>query len=372
MACLVTVANLAFLTLPSQANDRKIDALAIALVTVPNIGIIFRRSYPSAMLLLATIPSFTYWVAGYPHAGAFLTLAVLLFSVPQYSRSERRSSLAQIVFFGSLLAVLITGYLVDSEDDVSIGTIISNLIFFQLIWLASQTMGARKAAIEKLRAEVEQSHKDQAIRTDQAVMSEQNRIARELHDIVAHSMSVVVVQAGGAKRLIGHDDDKAIEALDSIESTGRQTLSDIRGIVGLLRSGDSHQPAPNLAALDTLLSQSEQSGLSTSLEISGDQRELPMMVELSGYRIIQESLTNIRKHAGPNATATVRLTYEPDELRIVVSDNGRGSTPPSTTGGFGLVGMRERVEAFGGELRHGPQVGGGFAVEASLPHGSTP
>ena len=197
---------------------------------------------------------------------------------------------------------------------------------------------------------------------------ERSRIARELHDIVAHSMSVIVVQAEAAKRLIGRNDDAVRDALATIETTGRTNLNDIRGIVGLLRADGDRSPAPELSRLDALVAQCTEAGLDVSLEVKGDRRQLPAMIELSGYRIVQESLTNAIKHAGPDASAAITLDYGSDALSIEVVDDGRGAAADrAPTPGHGLLGMRERVEAFGGILRTGPRVGGGFSVEATLP-----
>ncbi len=368
LAISILVLNLSFLTFPATESGRPIDFWAILLISIPNIAIVFRRKYPVLMLAIVAIPGFAYWVVGYPNAGSFATTMVLIYAVPLYAKSRRRASYTQIAFFLLLFLVLVSGYFYAEEEDVTIGVIIVNLVAFQLVWLAGETAARRRDAIAELEKQVLVEQDRQQELADQAVISEQNRIARELHDVVAHSMSVVIVQAEGARRMVGRNNEMVDTALEAIESTGRQTLTDIRGIVGLLRNNDEHQPAPSLEMLEELIQASNDAGVPTELTISGDKRDLPMMIELSAFRIIQESLTNARKHAGPSASATVELGYQPHAISINVSDSGRGAaaTKP-TTGGFGLIGIRERVEAFGGEFEHGPKPGGGYAVRAVLP-----
>ena len=167
--------------------------------------------------------------------------------------------------------------------------------------------------------------------------------------------------------MVGRDDDAVREALEAIETTGRTNLNDIRGVVGLLRDDAELTPTPELSAIADLVDQCTAAGLPVSLEVRGEARDLPAMIELSGYRIVQESLTNTMKHAGPRAQAQILLDYAPTELHISVSDTGRGAAANGMGPGYGLIGMRERVEAFGGELHVGPQIGGGFRVEANLP-----
>jgi signal transduction histidine kinase len=208
----------------------------------------------------------------------------------------------------------------------------------------------------------------------QAVNAERTRIPRELHDVVAHSVSVMVVQAGAARRVLDKDPDRASEAMASIESTGRQSLNELRRLLGMLRQADGaatgRVPQPSIDDVDALLAQTREAGLPVTIEIEGEPRPLAPGVDLSAYRIVQEALTNTIKHAGP-AEATVRLCYGADTLELVISDDGRGADceEAERTGaaGHGLVGMRERVSLFGGDLQVGNRPGGGFTVRATLP-----
>ena len=201
-----------------------------------------------------------------------------------------------------------------------------------------------------------------------AIAEERARIARELHDVVAHSVSVMVVQAGAERLALGEQRPQTREALTAIERTGRHALVEMRRLVGMLRSADDEialAPLPSLDHLDALAEHVTRAGLPVRVEISGGRRELPPGIDISAYRIVQEALTNSLKHAGP-ARATVRVRYGPDELEIEVLDDGRGGEPGMGIG-HGLAGMRERVAVYGGELEAASANGSGFRVRARLP-----
>lgn len=352
--------------------DREVDALGVALVAVPALLTVFRRRYPVPALAVATVLGMTYWVLDYEGAGAFIAIMVLLYSSAVYSAERRTSTQVLVVFTIVLLAVLIAGYVSPDEEEVSLGVIVFNLVMFQFAWLAGDAVRNRRAEMQRLQEQMLQAAAERKTLTERAVDAERSRIARELHDIVAHAMSVIVVQAEGARRLVGKDDNSVRDALAAIEKTGRTNLNDIRGIVGLLRTdGTEYAPAPELSMINDLVEQCSEAGLDVSLDVQGTRRELPPMIELSGYRIVQESLTNAIKHAGPAAQARVTIDYLDDALDIAVVDNGRGAAANSPeVPGHGLLGIRERVEAFGGRITTGPRVGGGFAVEARIPLGA--
>jgi signal transduction histidine kinase len=208
---------------------------------------------------------------------------------------------------------------------------------------------------------------------ERAVVSERRRIAREMHDVVAHSMSVITVQAAAGREIARANPDKAAEVFARIETVGREALAELRRMLGILReSGDgdaSLSPQPGIADIAAAVAQSSASGVPTGLVVEGDQQALAAGVELAAYRIVQEALTNVRKHAGGAAPTTVRIAYRTDALVVEVTDDGRGAlTSLSGSGaGHGLIGMRERVEVYGGEFTAGPRPGGGYAVRAVLP-----
>ncbi|HEY5387189.1 MAG TPA: histidine kinase, partial [Thermoleophilia bacterium] len=210
---------------------------------------------------------------------------------------------------------------------------------------------------------------DREARAREAVSEERARLARELHDSVGHALNVVVLHAGAAQRVIGTKPELALEALGSIETAGRQALADIERMLGILRAPDEEaccDVTPGMAQLATLCGQVREAGLPVDLIVDGEAQPLPSSLDLTAYRIVQEALTNTLKHAG-KTRASVTVRYEQDALDIDVLDDGRGVAPGVTGGGRGLLGMRERVVAFRGELTAGPRAEGGFAVHVRLP-----
>lgn len=207
-------------------------------------------------------------------------------------------------------------------------------------------------------------------RSRQAVAEERSRIARELHDVVSHAISVTVLQARGARKMLGIDDGEVRQALEAIEYTNAQALSDMRRLLFLLRESDedpSIGPQPSMSRLDSLISKATASGLPVELEVTGSSEGAPPGVDLSGYRIIQESLTNVLKHGGPGATAKVTVAYGIDDLELTIADTGVGGR--ATDGaGQGLIGLRERVAVVGGHVDARPGTSGGFVVKAKLPY----
>jgi signal transduction histidine kinase len=234
------------------------------------------------------------------------------------------------------------------------------------LWVGRQ-LRRRRDLVTALAARTHELEVEQDAFVRLSVRRERARIARELHDIVAHSVSVMVVQAGAAEDLLDRDPQGARPPLLSIQESGRQAVADLSRMLGLLRSEDAalaRAPQPGTAQLAELVAQMDKVGLPVSLTTEGTPRDLTPGVELAGFRIVQEALTNTLKHAGP-ATAAVRLRYADDAVEIEVVDDGRGGRVNGN--GHGLIGMRERVTLYGGTLDAGPRPGGGFAVRARLP-----
>lgn len=223
----------------------------------------------------------------------------------------------------------------------------------------------RTETLERLNRELEEQRQYEAAR---AVGDERARIAREIHDVVAHSVSLMVVQAGAARRLLDAEPDRSREALLAVESVGREAVHELRRVVGLLRSGpdDELAPQPGIDQIGTLVERAVASGLDASLTVAGVPRPAHPGLELAAYRVVQEALTNTVKHAAASR-AGVELAWEEDSLLIRVVDDGRGGSAGPPENGHGLLGMRERVTAYGGALRAGRHPGGGFEVEARLP-----
>jgi signal transduction histidine kinase len=240
-------------------------------------------------------------------------------------------------------------------------------------WALGRLRRARMLQIAGLeeRARLLELEREQEMRL--AATAERTRIARELHDVVAHSLSVVIAQADGGRYAGREDPAAATGALEAIAATGRQALTDMRSLLGVLREGGGQEyaPQPDVAAIPELVEDVRSSGLDVDLIVEGTPRPLPPGPQLAAYRIVQESLTNVLKHAGPAGRAWVRLHWRPDALELSVLDDGRGAAAAvaeSDGNGQGLLGMRERAELHGGRLDAGPRPGGGFGVHAALPY----
>jgi signal transduction histidine kinase len=238
-------------------------------------------------------------------------------------------------------------------------------------WLAGFVLRTRHLRAEELEHRTVLLEQEQETRARAAVAEERARIARDLHDAVAHSMSVIVVQAGAERLALPEEATTTREVLQSIEETGRQALVEMRRLVEMLRKDDEElalAPQPSLAHLELLVQQVREAGLPVELSVEGELRALPPGVDLSAYRIVQEALTNALKHAGP-ARARVTVRYAPDQLELEVADDGTGTTSSADGGGHGLVGMRERVAVFGGVLEANRRLEGGYRLRATLPLG---
>jgi len=255
-----------------------------------------------------------------------------------------------------------------------VGTLVGNLGVVAAAWLLghfAHNYRTYAARLEERTAELEQAREELARR---AVAEERLRLARELHDVVAHAISVIAVQSGVGAHVADTNPQEAAKALAAIEATSRAALEELRRLLGVLRQEDEPQgalaPVPGLADLDSLLAEVGKAGLAVKLQINGTRPPLPAGVDLSAYRIVQEALTNVVKHAGP-ARAQVVVGYRDQEVTVEVIDDGRGAVTSVSDGrarvGHGLIGMRERVQVFGGDLQTGPRPGGGFRVAARLP-----
>jgi signal transduction histidine kinase len=271
---------------------------------------------------------------------------------------------------GLVLVALVVALVVWRDPGGDGGDLVFALSLTGFAWLigfAFHERNRRTAELEERAARLERERETEA---RAAVAEERARIAREMHDVVAHSLSVMVVQAEAAEAMLESDPERARRPLEAVQETGRSALGELRRMLGVLREmaeeGPALAPQPGLAGLDALVEQVREAGLPVTLRVEGEARALPPGIDLSAYRIVQEGLTNALKHAGP-ARAEVLISYGDDELALRVSDDGRGHDPASDGAGHGLVGMRERVALYGGTLEAGPLPGGGFALTARLP-----
>ena len=346
-------------------DPRALLTLAVLAMTLP---LVFRRRWPLpvlvATLFWATVTGAA-WDLFDDAAVGMGVLLVAAYAVAAY-RELRRAAIggATLLAWGAAAMVW---------DDVPFGDYLFVAIILGGVWAAGRTVRSRRQLAVALADKNVLLEHEQEARAKQAVAEERTRIARELHDVVAHSVSVMVVQAGAERRSLGDDRPATREALEAIEQTGRQALTEMRRLLGMLRKDDDElalAPQPSMEHLELLVSQVREAGMPVELEVEGEPEPLPAGVDLSAYRIVQEALTNALKHAGP-ARALVRVRYRRDELELEILDDGPGPAADATNGagGHGLIGMRERVSMFGGDLAAGERSGGGYSVHARLPLG---
>ena len=267
--------------------------------------------------------------------------------------------------------VVVTSILGQLQPNGSVGNGVTFIVVPCVAMLiARRAVRDRELRAEALAAHAELLEREQDLHAREAVAEERERIARELHDLVAHHVSVMVVQAGAERHALGDQQPATREALGSIEQAGRQALAEARRLLGVLRrrgEADTLEPQPGVEQVDLLVDQVRRAGLPVTFAVEGDRVPLPAGVDLCAYRVVQEALTNALKHAGP-ARAEVVLRYAPDALDIEVRDDGRGSAQRNGDGaGHGLIGMRGRVGLYGGELETGPRDRGGFEIRARIP-----
>jgi signal transduction histidine kinase len=289
-------------------------------------------------------------------------LIVCIYSVARHTELPK-------ALLGLGLAIVAGFVAVAHESNSDLFDFLGSLFFFTLIfgtpWGAGQAIRARQQRL----SDVERSSDERA---REAAGEERARIARELHDVVAHNVSVMVVQAGAERLALAETQASTRETLLTIERTGREALAEMRRLLGMLRESDETlglAPQPSLRHVGTLVGHVRAAGLPVELEIDGEPAPLPAGVDVSAYRIVQEALTNALKHAGP-ARARVTVRYGPDAVELEISDDGLG--PGDGAGGHGLVGMRERVALYGGSLRSGGRSGGGYTVSVRLPFERVP
>jgi signal transduction histidine kinase len=289
---------------------------------------------------------------------AVLTSAFLMGMLPD--RSQSVSGLA--------IGVGAAAIVVHNDPDQGWGDFFFISLLFTIVWLAGNALGAKLTQYRQAEERAARLEREREERARAAVAEERARIARELHDVVGHSVSVMTVQASGVRRLLRPDQEREREALLIVEQTGREALAEMRRLVDVLRRPEESPalaPQPSLQHLDKLLDQVRESGLDVELKVEGDVAKLPASVDLAAYRLVQEGLTNTLKHAQAHR-AEVLVRYGNGEVELVVADDGNG-TGGGDGGGHGLVGLRERIAVAGGELDAGPRAGGGFQVRARLP-----
>ncbi|MGI9602200.1 MAG: sensor histidine kinase [Acidimicrobiales bacterium] len=371
VATLAAILGLAELTGDDIIVARDPDLLGVLLVLGGASALVLRRTMPIPVLVVVVSLMTIAYIRDY---GSLLSAVGLpaLYSVAAHGEDRRRAWAAILIATGVLFAVA-SFTLMDNGDGYSIPNALSMLGFIGLAVAAGGIVRNRHEIFLSTKARADHAEATRQAEAERAVATERLRIAREMHDVVAHSMSVMAVQASAAQEIVHSEPERAITVMHSVESTGREALNEMRRMLGVLRNGDDAaaelDPQPTLADVDTLVAQSDASGIATRLDVSGHRRTLPPGIELAAYRIVQESLTNVRKHAGTRATAVVQIGYGPTALSIGVVDDGSATVPSfgDAGEGNGLIGIRERVEIYGGEFAAGPRTGGGYAVNVELP-----
>jgi signal transduction histidine kinase len=338
--------------------------LNLLLITVMGLSLLWRRDRPFVPVICCAI--------GMPLSAAVLTappyifVSIAMMSTASYSAGahlERRQSLRGLAL---VVLSLTTVVLIFDPSD----WFFPITIFGIVPWLAGRAMRNQTLLARELAEKAELAEHAREEEERRAIARERSRIARELHDVLAHNLSVMVVQASGARRIVAHRPDQAVEVADLIERTGREALVELRQLFGAVRHGegeDLHGPV-GIDRVEELAARARAAGLSVHVHVEGERMQLPTGVDLTAYRVVQEALTNTLKHGG-GAQASVTVSYEPGEIVLSILDDGDGAGGElgELGGGHGLVGMRERVELYGGRLQAGGRPSGGFAVHARLP-----
>ncbi|WP_217235014.1 sensor histidine kinase [Streptomyces sp. AC555_RSS877] len=364
-------------TTRQEARGTDSPAVVVPIVLLLCLVIALRRRMPEKMLLLAIGLGTAQLLLDVETTAADFAMLVIVYTVAATgARWASRLALA-----AGLCAAPLAQLRWPNQDTSVLGNLalmIFQAVPFALAWVLGDSIRTRRAYFAQLEERAARLEKEREAQSKVAVAAERARIARELHDVVAHNVSVMVVQADGAAYVLDAAPDQAKKALETISSTGRQALAEMRRLLGVLRTGEHQEggeyvPQPDVEQIDELVEQCRGSGLPVDFKIEGTPRPLPSGVELTAYRIVQEALTNTRKHGGPNAGASVRLVYFDDGLGLLVEDDGKGAPHElyeeggADGAGHGLIGMRERVGMVGGTLDAGPRPGGGFRISALLP-----
>jgi len=361
-----------------EAGFTEPGLLSLFTAVAVNAPVAIRRRAPLLALTIASAGILVHILADRPEGFLPFTMMVLTYTVGAWE-TPRRAALG----LGLIWAVLIVLLFADTPDLDPVG-VVGNIAIFTVWWTMGIALRARREALEARVRQAEERANTERQSAARALAEERLRIAQELHDVVAHSMSVIAVQAGMGAHVLDDRPDQARAALEAISATSRGTLTEMRRLLGVLRDGEGHRsdaPAPGLADLPALVDDVGRAGVPVELEIVGSPSGVNAGVELSAYRVVQEALTNVMKHAGSPSKVRVRVAHRPGMIEVEVADDGRGAAAltsvgpgnggrgSSEVGGHGHVGMRERVELWGGDLSVGPQPGGGYRVRARLPVG---
>ncbi len=342
-------------------SRRPLDLLAFVLLVAGPAGLTARWKYPVPVLLFTFAVVTAYELLGYADGPIFISVAIAV--VAAIMQGHRKAAIATVLFgYGAFVwgefALGLEGA-PELQEAIAVGAWLTALLAVPEVFRVR-----RERLIEASRTRAEESKR--------RASEERLRIAQELHDVLAHNISLINVQAGSALHLLDERPEQARPALAAIKEASNEALGELRSVLDVLREGSNRaprSPTPGLDQLDTLIARTRAAGLRVTKRVEGNPVALTAPVDRAAFRIVQESLTNVTRHAG-EATAAVTLKYEERELEIVIEDDGRGASSPQRESGNGLPGMRERALALGGEFEAGPRDQGGFRVFARLPYGT--
>ena len=334
-------------------------ALFAAFVLLQTLPLAFRRYRPRAVFAVTLGGALgTILLTDSPTLPVGVVVALYTVAAHCDRETALRAALASV-------ALLVPSLLLSPRGGDGTPLVVPAAALLAIAWVLGDNLRTRRAYLREVEDKAEGLEREREENVRRATADEQARIARELHDVIAHNVSVMVVQATAAGEVFDVEPEQARDALASIEKTGREALTELRRLLGSVRTQDGKVPQPALAELESLLDQVRSAGLPVELDVQGDATGLPLGIDLSAYRIIQEALTNTIKHANASKAAVV-VRYSDEELAIEVVDDGVGPKD-NGTGGQGLIGMRERVSLYDGRLDAGPRPAGGFAVSARFP-----
>jgi signal transduction histidine kinase len=367
----------AFFTAETTPPTSDPDAFGAALLLIACGALAFRRRWPLGVFLVTAVAALSMHVLSYPDGGLPFAVVISLYTLA--SLRDRWISVAATVAL--VVTVPLSFWASDTVGDS--GTLVGTLAIFVLAAVWGDRKKVQVAYLEQLALRDAEKERERVATAQRAVTEERLRIARELHDVLAHAMSVVAVQSGVGAHVIDSRPDQAKRILETISETSRASMNEMRSLVAVLRDNPEMQadelaPAPGLEQLPDLVGRVTEAGVPVEMRVRGERAAVPAGVDLAAYRIVQEALTNVLKHAG-RARATVVLRYEPNAVHLEVVDDGRGAASAATSAGsrrngsgHGLVGMRERAALYDGVLEAGPRPGGGYRVAATLRFTTVP
>ncbi|MGI5325568.1 sensor histidine kinase [Actinomadura nitritigenes] len=363
-------APVVLLSLPAWLGDAqavpRIEYLALTVGLVA--PLVMRRTFPRTVFAVVALICCVQCVAGIVPIPANMAVLMGLYTVAADFAFRWGLVAALTAELGAVMAALRYA----SGRDGQRSTLLMLSVLVAGVWILGLHIRTRRAYLSSLEERAARLEQERDAEVKMAMAAERARIARELHDVVAHNVSVIVVQADGASFAIDTDVGRARQALDTISQTGRNALAEMRRLLGVLRESDdagAYAPQPGVAQLDDLVEQVRSSGLPVTYEVAGSPPDMSEGRQLTVFRIVQEALTNTLKHGGPRVAATVRLRYAGDAVEVRVHDDGRGAAAADDGRGHGLAGMRERAAVYGGSVHAQPCLGGGFEVIARIPTG---